>query len=162
MWRVSGRIHLDDLFFSRRPYSPLDSYRQSKLANVLFSRELALRIRGATSFLSLTLASSTIPLSFLAPLTRIFAPNRLRFWRVFILRPPRNNPDRAVSPRRGLVPSAGGVSEAAWSAADEEPLAGGSDHRVLCCDPRAGGPVRIILQVGGARLGQNANKTTTI
>ncbi|KAG7218826.1 hypothetical protein INR49_019694 [Caranx melampygus] len=34
----SGRIHLDDLFFSQRTYSPLESYRQSKLANVLFSR----------------------------------------------------------------------------------------------------------------------------
>ncbi|XP_071324812.1 retinol dehydrogenase 12 isoform X2 [Trachinotus anak] len=42
-----GRIDFDDLFFSRRPYSSLESYRQSKLANVLFSRELAGRLRGA-------------------------------------------------------------------------------------------------------------------
>ncbi|KAG7234024.1 hypothetical protein INR49_005986 [Caranx melampygus] len=41
-----GRIHLDDLFFSQRTYSPLESYRQSKLANVLFSRELARRLSG--------------------------------------------------------------------------------------------------------------------
>ncbi|KAM9352710.1 retinol dehydrogenase 13 isoform 2-T2 [Symphorus nematophorus] len=42
-----GQIDLDDLFFSRRPYSSLESYRQSKLANVLFSRELARRLKGS-------------------------------------------------------------------------------------------------------------------
>lgn len=42
-----GRIVLDDLFFCRRSYSSLESYRQSKLANVLFSRELARRLRGS-------------------------------------------------------------------------------------------------------------------
>uniref|UniRef100_A0A3Q3FW11 Si:dkey-23o4.6 n=1 Tax=Labrus bergylta TaxID=56723 RepID=A0A3Q3FW11_9LABR len=41
-----GRIDLDDLFFTTRPYSPLESYKQSKLANVLFSRELAQRLKG--------------------------------------------------------------------------------------------------------------------
>ncbi|XP_067456345.1 retinol dehydrogenase 13 isoform X2 [Thunnus thynnus] len=47
-----GRIDFDDLFFSRRPYSSLESYRQSKLANVLFARELAHRLRdsGVSSF----------------------------------------------------------------------------------------------------------------
>ncbi|KAM9309158.1 retinol dehydrogenase 12 [Pholidichthys leucotaenia] len=42
-----GRLDFDDLFFSRRPYSPLQSYRQSKLANVLFSRELGRRLKGS-------------------------------------------------------------------------------------------------------------------
>uniref|UniRef100_A0A667ZXR5 Si:dkey-23o4.6 n=1 Tax=Myripristis murdjan TaxID=586833 RepID=A0A667ZXR5_9TELE len=42
-----GQIDFDDLFFSRRPYSALTSYRQSKLANVLFSRELAHRLKGS-------------------------------------------------------------------------------------------------------------------
>ncbi|XP_053744149.1 retinol dehydrogenase 13 isoform X1 [Synchiropus splendidus] len=42
-----GRIDLDDLFFSCRPYSPLVSYQQSKLANVLFTRELARRLSGS-------------------------------------------------------------------------------------------------------------------
>ncbi|XP_041963578.1 retinol dehydrogenase 12 [Alosa sapidissima] len=41
-----GKIDFDDLFFDKRPYSSLVSYRQSKLANVLFSRELARRMRG--------------------------------------------------------------------------------------------------------------------
>uniref|UniRef100_A0A3Q3A9K7 Si:dkey-23o4.6 n=1 Tax=Kryptolebias marmoratus TaxID=37003 RepID=A0A3Q3A9K7_KRYMA len=41
-----GHIDFDDLFFSRKTYSPLESYRQSKLANVLFTRELARRLRG--------------------------------------------------------------------------------------------------------------------
>lgn len=47
LWLV-GRVDLDDLFFSRRRYSPLESYRQSKLANVLFSRELARRLKGSS------------------------------------------------------------------------------------------------------------------
>ncbi|KAM3872919.1 retinol dehydrogenase 13 [Diretmus argenteus] len=41
-----GKMDFDDLFFSRRPYSSLASYQQSKLANILFSRELAHRMRG--------------------------------------------------------------------------------------------------------------------
>ncbi|XP_061573779.1 retinol dehydrogenase 12 [Cololabis saira] len=42
-----GVVHLEDLNFSRRPYSRLQSYQQSKLANVLFSRELGRRLRGS-------------------------------------------------------------------------------------------------------------------
>ncbi|XP_059195948.1 retinol dehydrogenase 12 [Centropristis striata] len=42
-----GRVDFEDLFFSRRAYSPLESYRQSKLANVLFTRELARRHTGS-------------------------------------------------------------------------------------------------------------------
>lgn len=42
----TGKIEFDDLFFDKRPYSPLLSYKQSKLANVLFSRELARRMKG--------------------------------------------------------------------------------------------------------------------
>uniref|UniRef100_A0A667YAV8 Zgc:153441 n=1 Tax=Myripristis murdjan TaxID=586833 RepID=A0A667YAV8_9TELE len=42
-----GKIHFDDLHFERTPYSPLTSYRQSKLANILFTRELASRTRGS-------------------------------------------------------------------------------------------------------------------
>uniref|UniRef100_A0A8C6WVR5 Retinol dehydrogenase 13 n=1 Tax=Neogobius melanostomus TaxID=47308 RepID=A0A8C6WVR5_9GOBI len=40
-------VDVDDLFFSRRSYTPLRSYRQSKLANVLFTRELSRRLRGS-------------------------------------------------------------------------------------------------------------------
>ncbi|XP_042597374.1 retinol dehydrogenase 13 isoform X1 [Cyprinus carpio] len=43
---VGGKIEFDDLFFDKRPYSPLLSYKQSKLASVLFSRELARRMKG--------------------------------------------------------------------------------------------------------------------
>ncbi|XP_063054776.1 retinol dehydrogenase 12 [Engraulis encrasicolus] len=42
-----GKIDFDDLFFDKRPYSSLVSYRQSKLANILFSRELHHRMRGS-------------------------------------------------------------------------------------------------------------------
>uniref|UniRef100_A0A3B3SMR9 Si:dkey-23o4.6 n=2 Tax=Paramormyrops kingsleyae TaxID=1676925 RepID=A0A3B3SMR9_9TELE len=41
-----GEIHFDDLCFEKRPYNALVSYRQSKLANVLFSKELACRMKG--------------------------------------------------------------------------------------------------------------------
>ncbi|XP_062847339.1 retinol dehydrogenase 13 [Trichomycterus rosablanca] len=43
---IGGKIHFDDLFFEKRPYNSLVSYGQSKLANVLFSRELARRMKG--------------------------------------------------------------------------------------------------------------------
>uniref|UniRef100_A0A3Q1J6H1 Uncharacterized protein n=1 Tax=Anabas testudineus TaxID=64144 RepID=A0A3Q1J6H1_ANATE len=42
-----GRIDFDDLFFSKKPYSRLEGYRQSKLANVLFTRELSRRLTGS-------------------------------------------------------------------------------------------------------------------
>ncbi|XP_062320858.1 retinol dehydrogenase 12 isoform X1 [Osmerus eperlanus] len=41
-----GKLQFDDLFFNKRPYNSLVSYRQSKLANVLFSRELSRRMKG--------------------------------------------------------------------------------------------------------------------
>ncbi|KAJ8335296.1 hypothetical protein SKAU_G00409350 [Synaphobranchus kaupii] len=41
-----GKIHFDDLCFEKTQYDSLVSYRQSKLANVLFSRELARRTKG--------------------------------------------------------------------------------------------------------------------
>jgi len=41
-----GKIHFDDLNFNKAPYDSLVSYRQSKLANLLFTRELARRIKG--------------------------------------------------------------------------------------------------------------------
>ncbi|XP_072530957.1 retinol dehydrogenase 12 isoform X2 [Salminus brasiliensis] len=42
-----GKIHFDDLSFNRTPYDSLVSYRQSKLANVLFTRELSRRTKGS-------------------------------------------------------------------------------------------------------------------
>lgn len=41
-----GKLDFDDLFFEKRVYSAMESYQQSKLANILFSRELARRTRG--------------------------------------------------------------------------------------------------------------------
>ncbi|XP_032515141.2 retinol dehydrogenase 13-like [Danaus plexippus] len=48
---VSSRAHtrfnmnLDDINFDKRSYSPFEAYSQSKLANVLFARELANRLK---------------------------------------------------------------------------------------------------------------------
>ncbi|XP_036422408.1 retinol-DH_like_SDR_c domain-containing protein isoform X2 [Colossoma macropomum] len=42
-----GKIHFDDLSFNKTPYDSLVSYRQSKLANLLFTRELSRRIKGS-------------------------------------------------------------------------------------------------------------------
>jgi NAD(P)-dependent dehydrogenase (short-subunit alcohol dehydrogenase family) len=46
-----GRLHLDDLFFERRGYDRWRPYFQSKLANILFTRELHRRLTeaGATT-----------------------------------------------------------------------------------------------------------------
>ncbi|KAL2088658.1 hypothetical protein ACEWY4_015557 [Coilia grayii] len=41
-----GEIHFDDINLDK-DYEPMKSYRQSKLANVLFSRELAKRLEGS-------------------------------------------------------------------------------------------------------------------
>uniref|UniRef100_A0A671QU00 Zgc:153441 n=1 Tax=Sinocyclocheilus anshuiensis TaxID=1608454 RepID=A0A671QU00_9TELE len=41
-----GKTHFDDLNFNKAPYDSLVSYRQSKLANLLFTRELERRIKG--------------------------------------------------------------------------------------------------------------------
>ncbi len=43
---VSG-VDFDDLQFERKPYAAMKAYGQSKLMNILFSRELAERLRGA-------------------------------------------------------------------------------------------------------------------
>ncbi|XP_076864993.1 retinol-DH_like_SDR_c domain-containing protein isoform X2 [Brachyhypopomus gauderio] len=47
-----GQINFDDLNFHQKPYNALDSYRQSKLANVLFTKELSQRTksRGVTAY----------------------------------------------------------------------------------------------------------------
>ncbi|XP_063231388.1 retinol dehydrogenase 11-like isoform X2 [Bacillus rossius redtenbacheri] len=45
MSHISGRIDFDDLNMERS-YSPYQSYARSKLANILFTRELADRLRG--------------------------------------------------------------------------------------------------------------------
>ena len=42
-----GPVVPDDLFFERRPYSPREAYGQSKLANLLFTRELQRRLAAA-------------------------------------------------------------------------------------------------------------------
>ncbi|XP_053469120.1 retinol-DH_like_SDR_c domain-containing protein isoform X2 [Ictalurus furcatus] len=42
-----GKIHFNDLNFTKTPYDSLISYRQSKLANMLFTRELARRTKGS-------------------------------------------------------------------------------------------------------------------
>ena len=42
-----GRVTLSDLQFDRRPYSPFAAYAQSKLANLLFARELQHRADAA-------------------------------------------------------------------------------------------------------------------
>ena len=41
-----GKMDLDDINFERRPYGRQEAYQQSKLANILFTRELAKRLEG--------------------------------------------------------------------------------------------------------------------
>ena len=44
---IVGQIYWDDINFETRPYSPLNAYTQSKLANILFTKELARRMEGS-------------------------------------------------------------------------------------------------------------------
>lgn len=41
-----GKIDPDDLSYERRAYNPFKAYMQSKLANILFTKELAKRLEG--------------------------------------------------------------------------------------------------------------------
>ena len=45
----TGEIYFDDIH-QEKDYHPWKSYRQSKLANVLFTRELANRLQGIETF----------------------------------------------------------------------------------------------------------------
>jgi NAD(P)-dependent dehydrogenase (short-subunit alcohol dehydrogenase family) len=44
--RMSNGLDFDDLMYERRPYSGMRAYADSKLANILFTRELARRLEG--------------------------------------------------------------------------------------------------------------------
>ena len=48
-FHLTGQIYFDDLH-QDKDYNPWRSYRQSKLANVLFTRELAKRLQGTVAF----------------------------------------------------------------------------------------------------------------
>lgn len=75
----TGRIHFDDLGLSKG-YSGLGAYAQSKLANILFTRELARRLEGSgvtaacmhPGFVATRLGRGTFPL-FSVPI-RLFRP----------------------------------------------------------------------------------------
>lgn len=41
-----GSINFDDINYDKSRYWPVTSYSQSKLANILFSKELAKRLEG--------------------------------------------------------------------------------------------------------------------
>ena len=43
---VAGKMNWADLNFRHTPYNAFDAYSQSKLANILFTRELARRTAG--------------------------------------------------------------------------------------------------------------------
>jgi NAD(P)-dependent dehydrogenase (short-subunit alcohol dehydrogenase family) len=73
-----NRIHLDDLNWHARTYSPMAAYGQSKLANLLFIRELATRgVRAYASDPGMTdtgitsAATERMPLGGRNPMTRI-------------------------------------------------------------------------------------------
>ncbi|XP_049887152.1 retinol dehydrogenase 14-like isoform X2 [Pectinophora gossypiella] len=42
---IRGTVNFEDINFKQRPYSAAEAYKQSKLANILFSKELALKLK---------------------------------------------------------------------------------------------------------------------
>jgi NAD(P)-dependent dehydrogenase (short-subunit alcohol dehydrogenase family) len=54
-----GSLDFDDLNWERRPYRPVRAYTQSKLANLLFTAELARRLTAAGSSMLAIFASAT-------------------------------------------------------------------------------------------------------
>ncbi len=54
-----GKIHFEDLN-SEKSYHPVKAYAQSKLANILFTRELATRAEGMSSGIKHTKSDSRI------------------------------------------------------------------------------------------------------
>lgn len=85
-----GKMDFDDLHWERKPYKNIQSYGQSKLANLLFTRELhrRLKARGATT---LSVAAhpgwSQTDLQRHSPISRFF------------------NPFFAMSPPQGALPT---------------------------------------------------------
>lgn len=51
---LGGVMDFEDLNWEERPYSAIAAYAQSKLANILFTKELARRIEGNVLFFQYT------------------------------------------------------------------------------------------------------------
>ena len=47
MAHIRGRMQWDDLNYDKTPYNAIDAYAQSKLANILFTKELARKGEGS-------------------------------------------------------------------------------------------------------------------
>ncbi|KAF7708856.1 hypothetical protein HF521_017913 [Silurus meridionalis] len=86
---AGGKIHIDDLFFDKRPYNSLESYKQSKLANVLFSRELARRMKG-TGLTSYSLHPGVINTDLIRHVKSKFPPlsSVLTFFSILLMKTP--------------------------------------------------------------------------
>ncbi len=79
-----GRIHLNDLMWERR-YASSRVYAQSKLANVLFTYELARRLAGRGITVN-TLSPGMVRSEFARDFRGFFA-FMVRLWRVFMISP---------------------------------------------------------------------------
>jgi NAD(P)-dependent dehydrogenase (short-subunit alcohol dehydrogenase family) len=88
MINLAGRIDLGDLNRARRPYRQFAAYADSKLASILFVRELARRVAGSTAGPAVTAFHPGFVLSQFGRDTWYISRLNGRWWNRFVARTP--------------------------------------------------------------------------
>lgn len=127
----TGQIYFDDINLDKE-YHPWKSYRQSKLANVLFSRELAKRLQGTEiiSVLHQTFCSEVNNRKLSDKKCPIFGH---RYWSNDIQPPPWSNPDWTWPTLLARSAPVEEICVRTIHILHQVPKRRGSDHHLLCC-----------------------------
>lgn len=157
---LTGKIHFDDLNFNKVPYDSLISYRQSKLANLLFTQELARRLKGLClhhQYISYTWKwfqslqyhnyLNIVFFCVVKAYTHVLSHFLTRVWCNSICPSPWGNPHRTWSLRGNATPSSQHAVVYSCHSTDENPKARCSDLHLLCSCWRFGALQWLLLQV---------------